>query len=127
MERLIPKAYPDDVIREKEMDRIVEADMKKDKSHKCTAKEAEHIKSIIWKYFSHEFAEKVMIAYGRKPGNREKAYDDFWNMKREWANRKKASEEYFEYIKKRRVYGVDSMLSEEENAILFDSGFIHRN
>lgn len=127
MSRLMPQAMPDDAKHDAELDRIVEAEMKKQNSHQCTKKEAEHIKAIIWKYFSREFAEMVLIAYGKKPGDSAKAYDKFQSMEKEWKNRKRASKEFFDYVKKNRIYGEDLMLTEEEKAILYDSGFIHKS
>lgn len=97
------------------------------KPHKCTQGEANSIKAIIWKYFRPEFAEKVLIAYGKRPGDSEKAYEDFFNMEPEWSNRTKAAAEYYDYLKEHRITNIDEVLTDEEMAIIFDSGFIVSN
>ena len=97
------------------------------KAHKCTQEEAKQIKAIIWKYFRPIFAEKVLIAYGRKSGDSLQAYEDFVNMEPEWGNRKKAAKEYFDYLSEHRITNIDEILTDEETAIVFDSGFIVSN
>lgn len=127
MRRVKPKEYPEDKKYEAKINRTIKKEMAEEAGHACTEAEAKHIEGIVWKYFSKEFADKVMIAYGNKPGDREKAYDDFWNMEREWDNRKKASKEINDYISKRKIYSVGQTISKEASAVIYDSGFIFQN
>ena len=127
MRRSKPKSYPEDKKYEAEVNRIIDKEMSDEGSHACTKSEAQHIEDIVWRYFSKEFAEKVMIAYGNKPGNRERAYDEFWEMEREWNNREKASKEINGYISDRKIHSVGQTISKEASAVIFDSGFIVSN
>ena len=116
---------------EAEMERQINKKVAEDKAqgwHQCTKREAANLKKIIWKYFSKDFANDVLIAYGKRPGDSFEAYDRFWHSKEvDLKNRTRARKEYYACLEKMKVYGEDKWLSEEEIAIVFLSGMISPN
>ena len=116
---------------EAEMERQINREMAEAKAqgwHQCTKKEAANLKKIIWKYFSKDFANDVLIAYGKRPGDSFEAYNRFWDSKEaDLKNRTRARKEYSTCLEKMKVYGEDKWLSEEEIAIVFLSGMISPN
>ena len=116
---------------EAEMERQINKEIAEEKAqgwHQCTRKEAANLKRIIWKYFSKDFANDVLIAYGKRPGDSFEAYDRYWHSKEVGLkNRTRARKEYYTCLEKMKVYGEDKWLSEEEIAIVFLSGMISPN
>lgn len=116
---------------EAEMERQINREMAEAKAqgwHQCTKREAANLKRIIWKYFSKDFANDVLIAYGKRPGDRFEAYDRFWHSKEaDLKNRTRAKKEYFSCLEKMKVYGVKDCLSDEDIAVVYLSGMISPN
>ena len=116
---------------EAEMERQINKEIAEDKAqgwHQCTKREAANLKRIIWKYFSKDFANDVLIAYGKRPGDSFEAYNRFWDSKEaNLKNRTRARKEYYACLEKMKVYGEDKWLSEEEIGIVFLSGMISPN
>ena len=116
---------------EAEMERQINREMAEAKAegwHQCTRKEAANLKKIIWKYFSKDFANDVLIAYGKRPGDSIEAYNRFWDSKEaDLKNRTRARKEYYECRGKMKVYGDDKWLTDEEIAIVYLSGMISPN
>ena len=116
---------------EAEIERQINREMAKAKAqgwHQCTKREAANLKKIIWTYFSKGFANDVLIAYGKRPGDSFEAYNRFWDSKEaNLKNRTRARKEYYACLEKMKVYGEDKWLSEEEIGIVFLSGMISPN
>ena len=116
---------------EAEMERQINKEVAEDKAqgwHQCTKREAANLKKIIWKYFSKDFANDVLIAYGKRPGDSFEAYNRFWDSKEaDLKNRTRAKEDFFRCAAKMKVYNPEKWFSDEEIAIVFLSGMIFQN
>lgn len=114
---------------EAEMERQINKEIAEDKAqgwHQCTKREATNLKKIIWKYFSKNFANDVLIAYGKRPGDSFEAYNRFWDSKEaNLKNRTRAKKEYFSCLEKMKVYGVKDCLFDEDIAVVYLSGMIY--
>lgn len=116
---------------EAEMERQINKEVAEDKAqgwHQCTKREAANLKKIIWKYFSKDFANDVLIAYGKRPGDSFEAYNRFWDSKEaDLKNRTRAKKEFFRCVEKMKIYNPEKWFSDEEIAIVFLSGMIFQN
>lgn len=116
---------------EAEMERQINREMAEAKAqgwHQCTKKEAANLKKIIWKYFSKDFANDVLIAYGKRPGDSIEAYNRFWDSKEaDLKNRTRAKEDFLRCAAEMKVYNPEKWFSDEEIAIVFLSGMIFQN
>jgi hypothetical protein len=94
--------------------------------HPCTKREAEEIKRIIWKYFDRRVADNVLKTFGKRKGRPEIYGVPYCKTSKTLVkNVDAAKREYFDYISKHQIHSVSFMMGEEENAIIYDSGFIY--